>query len=284
MREEGTLTHYVGFLTGYHRPSKPRKAHVQRRAVHPQVHPYYRNRGQTSLAAELSGCYNGVNHGIRRIDRTMKTLADYLAATAALHHHICPRQVLGVRMGMLAAELLDLDLPQTDKRVLTIVETDGCFCDGVAVSVNCWVGRRTLRVEDYGKVAATFIDTLTETAWRVYPHPQARDRAAHYAPTAANSWEAMLIGYQHMPAAELLIAQPVILATPVAALVSVPGRRTVCDRCGEEILNEREVHNGTSLLCRACAGKAYYTTATPLSLAFGPIKDAGSPNGNPASQ
>ena len=213
----------------------------------------------------------------------MKTLADHLAATAALHHHICPRQVLGVRMGIFAADLLGLDLPQTDKRVLTITETDGCFCDGISVSVNCWVGRRTLRVEDYGKVAATFIDTLTENAWRVYPHPLARDRAAAYAPAAANPWEAMLLGYQHMPAAELLIARPVVLTTPVADIVSVPGLRAVCDRCGEEIANAREGRVGTALFCRACAGAAYYTPALG-SPALAPFKAAEFPYGNPAAQ
>ena len=89
----------------------------------------------------------------------METLADLLAQSSVLHRHLCPRQVLGVRMGLLAAELLSLDLPQTDKRLLTIVETDGCFTTGLSVATNCWVGRRTLRVEDYGKVAATFVDT-----------------------------------------------------------------------------------------------------------------------------
>ncbi len=86
----------------------------------------------------------------------MKTLDELLAASAALHRHLCPRQVLGVQMGRLAAELLQLELPQSDKRLLTIVETDGCFSTGVSVATNCWVGRRTLRVEDYGKVACNF--------------------------------------------------------------------------------------------------------------------------------
>lgn len=86
---------------------------------------------------------------------TNETLTKLLEATSALHRHLCPRQVLGVRMGMLAGELLTLDLPRANKRLLTIVETDGCFADGVAVATNCWVGRRTLRVNDYGKIAAT---------------------------------------------------------------------------------------------------------------------------------
>ena len=43
----------------------------------------------------------------------MRLLDELLQACAALHHHLCPRQVLGVRMGMLAGEILGLDLPQS---------------------------------------------------------------------------------------------------------------------------------------------------------------------------
>lgn len=31
-----------------------------------------------------------------------------------------------------------------------------------------------------------------------------------------------------------------------------------CDVCGEEIINEREVHREGLTLCRACAGVSYY--------------------------
>ncbi|MGC8780907.1 MAG: FmdE family protein, partial [Anaerolineae bacterium] len=71
----------------------------------------------------------------------MPTLKELLDMTTALHRHLCPRQVLGVRMGLYAGELLGLSVPQQDKRLYTIVETDGCAADGVAVATNCWVGR-----------------------------------------------------------------------------------------------------------------------------------------------
>ena len=87
-------------------------------------------------------------------------------------------------MGTYAGELLDMDLPQTRRRLLTIMETDGCGADGVSVATNCWVGHRTLRIVDYGKVAATFIDTKTETAVRIAPHPLCRERALAAAPEA----------------------------------------------------------------------------------------------------
>lgn len=194
----------------------------------------------------------------------MKSLSELLAESAALHRHLCPRQVIGARMGLWAGELLGLDLPQIDKRLLTIVETDGCFADGVAVATNCWVGRRTMRVEDYGKVAATFVDTKTNTAMRIAPHPESRHSAHNYAPDATNRWEAMLHGYQHMPVGELLVAQPVQLVQTVEEIVSHAGRRVVCDHCGEEIVNEREISVQGAILCRTCAGQGYYRPTTGL--------------------
>lgn len=193
----------------------------------------------------------------------LSRLDECLAATTALHHHLCPRQVLGVRMGLLAGERLGLELPQADKRLLVIIETYGCAADGIAVACNCWVGRRTLRVEDYGKVAATFVDTHTGAALRLVPQPQARQLARAYAPRARSPWEAQLLGYQCMPANELLAAIPVRLKTPLAQIISRAWLKTLCQVCGEEILNQREVERQGRVLCRACAGEAYYTLCEP---------------------
>ena len=194
----------------------------------------------------------------------MPTLNELLESSAALHRHLCPRQVLGIRIGLWAGELLALDLPQSNKRLLTIVETDGCFCDGVAVATNCWVGRRTMRIEDYGKVAATFIDTKTICAWRIAPQASARTDASAYAPEATNRWQAMLLGYQRMPTEALLVAQPVELLTPIGEIISRAGQRVPCDRCGEEIINAREVHVDGATLCLACAGGGYYRQSTGM--------------------
>lgn len=181
-----------------------------------------------------------------------------LTQSSALHRHLCPRQVLGVRMGLFAASLLGVPAPQEDKRLLTIVETDGCFSDGIAVALNCWVGRRTMRVEDLGKVAATVVDTCTERAIRLAPCLEARATAKTYAVEARNKWEAMLLGYQRMPAEQLFAWREVELLTPVRTLISQPGLRSFCEHCAEEILNAREIRIGDAILCRSCAGDSYY--------------------------
>ncbi|HQU36966.1 MAG TPA: FmdE family protein, partial [Anaerolineales bacterium] len=125
----------------------------------------------------------------------MKPLDEILRDSATRHRRLCPRQVLGARVGMFAASLLTLDLPQSDKRLLAFVETDGCFVDGVSAATGCYVGRRTLRVEDFGKTAAVFVDTRVERAVRIAPRLDIRVLSKEYAPEAKNRWEAQLLSY-----------------------------------------------------------------------------------------
>src|SRR5512141_3271663 len=99
----------------------------------------------------------------------MQSLESILRESAAGHKHLCPRQVLGARMSLLAGELLELELPRADKQLLVIAETDGCTVDGIIAATGCHVGSRTLRILDFGKVAATFIDTRTEYSIRILP-------------------------------------------------------------------------------------------------------------------
>ena len=189
----------------------------------------------------------------------MNDLQTLLAKSVERHHdHLCPRQVLGVRMGMHAANLFGLALPQNDKRLFAFVETDGCLIDGIAVASGCWVGNRTMRVMDYGKSAATFVDTQTHLALRITPTRGSRTRALAYAPDAPDRWHGQLVAYQVMPAYELLNAEEVSLSVSLSAIISQHGHRVVCERCGEDIINEREVKVDGEILCRACAMGAYY--------------------------
>lgn len=191
----------------------------------------------------------------------MSLIEILLRRSAALHHHLCPRQVLGVRIGLYGTHVLALETPRHNKRLLVLMETDGCAADGVAVATGCWVGRRTLRVIDFGKVAATFVDTDTRRAVRVVPRASIRERAWAYAPAAETKWQAQLLGYQCMPETELLLAQEVELSFSLEELLSRPGCRTICQGCGEEMINEREVFRDGQTLCRACAGQSYYRLA-----------------------
>jgi len=188
----------------------------------------------------------------------MQALAELLNRSASRHSHLCPRQVLGVRMALTGAQALGLDLPRKDKNLLIIAETDGCFLDGLEIATGVSPGRRTLRIEDYGKIAATFIDVRTGEAIRLAPRLDVRSRALSYAPGESRHYFAQLTGYQVMPADELFSVTPVVLTTSVEDLVSRAGMRTNCAACGEEIINEREIIAGGEAYCRSCLGQTYY--------------------------
>lgn len=110
-----------------------------------------------------------------------KTLAEILEILVRDHPHLCPRQILGARMGQAGLGALGFDQPPSGKRLLVIIETDGCFLDGLSVATGCTPGHRTLRIVDHGKTAAVFVDTATSRAVRIAPQLDIRARAGLYA-------------------------------------------------------------------------------------------------------
>ena len=182
------------------------------------------------------------------------------------HSHLCPRQVLGVRIGLAGMKALGFTEPPTKKQILVISETDGCFVDGVIAATGCTVGHRTLRVADLGKVAATFVDTTSGRAIRVAPRNDIRNRASAFVPEEPRHYFAQMQAYQIMPDEEMLSIQEVGLNTPIEQIVSHPGVRVNCDLCGEEIMNEREVYRNGRILCQTCAYGGYYQPVRDICL------------------
>ena len=185
-------------------------------------------------------------------------LFELLKLSSARHDHLCPRQVLGARMGLAGLRAVGLEAPIQNKAALIIVETDGCFADGVEVATGATVGHRTLRVADLGKIAATFTNVKSGYTVRLAPRLDVRQHALGYAPDIKKKYYAQLKGYQIMPEMELFTFQEVELEPSLKAIISRPGLRTKCAQCGEEIINERQVCVDGKVLCRTCAGEGYY--------------------------
>jgi formylmethanofuran dehydrogenase subunit E len=162
-------------------------------------------------------------------------------------------------MGLAGLSALGLEAPFKKGEALVIVETDGCFADGIEVATGATVGHRSLRVVDYGKAAATFVHLPGGRAVRLSPRENVRQQAAIYAPEMKTPYYAQLHGYQVMPEAELFVFREVELDPPLKAILSRPGLRLACERCGEEIINERQVLVQGLTLCKTCAGQGYYS-------------------------
>jgi formylmethanofuran dehydrogenase subunit E len=189
------------------------------------------------------------------------TLAEILERSAQDHGRLCPRQILGARLGLAGMAALGFDQLPPGKRLLIIVETDGCFLDGLSAATGCTPGHRTLRIEDHGKTVAVFVDTQENRAVRVAPVPDIRARAGAQAPAGTLRYAAQLQAYREMPAEQMFSVTPVRLKASVEAILSRPGVRICCARCGEEVMNQRTLTRAGDELCLACAHGAYYTVA-----------------------
>jgi formylmethanofuran dehydrogenase subunit E len=197
----------------------------------------------------------------------MRDIQPLLDMSSKNHSHLCPRQILGVRLGLLGLKMLGFDKPPTNKRLLVITETDGCFVDGVIVATDCTVGHRTLRIEDFGKTAAVFVDTLTGQTIRVAPALDIREKAYAYAPDETRHYFAQMQAYQVMPDGQMFTVSRVVLNIPIDVIVSTPGVRLNCELCGEEIINKREVKQNNLTICCNCAGAGYYQMVLPVTYA-----------------
>lgn len=182
--------------------------------------------------------------------------AELLEKSAENHKHLCPRQVLGIRMGLLAGDLLGLELPQKNKRLVIFVETDGCFVDGITAATGCSMGHRTMRLMDYGKVAATFVDSQSNRAFRIAPSTDSRQLAQSF--DASSRWERYIEAYQSLASERLFTIQDVRLNLSLEAVISHPRHRATCAHCHEEIINQREVLQDGKTLCQPCANGAYF--------------------------
>jgi formylmethanofuran dehydrogenase subunit E len=193
----------------------------------------------------------------------MKTLEEYIALAGQSHGHMCPGQILGIRMAMLGLRSIGIDDPAAArKRLLTFVEIDRCATDAVSLVTGCRLGKRSLKFLDYGKVAATFVDLETGRAVRVAARDDARAKAKAMFPDAADAHLAQLAAYKTMENHDLFDLQTVRVKLKPEDLPGRPHVRVACAQCGEGVNDGRELRVGDRLLCRSCAGEQYYELVT----------------------
>jgi formylmethanofuran dehydrogenase subunit E len=192
----------------------------------------------------------------------MKTLEEHLSETAAFHGGDCPGQTLGVRLARAGLEHAGIDDPLSDrwrKNIMVYVELDRCAADAVMIVTGCRVGKRTLKIVDHGIMAATFVNLKTGKAVRVAAREEARELAPRYAPEETDKYEQQRKAYRVMPDEELLSFEEVKVSIPPEDMPGSPISRVTCARCGDAVVDRREVERDGETLCRPCADGAYFT-------------------------
>jgi len=217
----------------------------------------------TQICGTLSGEFGGVAGVADLVPESVESQIDkfeeLLAESASVHGHICPGQVLGVRMAIRGCQELGIKKPKEEtKRMIVYVEIDRCATDAIQIATGCKLGKRTMKYVDYGKLAATFVDLPTGNAVRLAVREDVREKAALYRCEGQTKYDAEVVAYKVLPDEELFNVEQVLVQIPAEDMPGPPQRRVICDQCGEGINDSRDVLLAGKILCRACAYGGYY--------------------------
>jgi len=191
----------------------------------------------------------------------MKPFEELLSASASDHGHMCPGQVVGVRMAMLGCRLIWLDEPasrQQIKKLIVYVEMDRCAADAVAFVTGAKLGRRSLKFMDYGIMAATFLNLETNDAFRIISTEECRDQVDIYAPGIQERVTREIEAYKRMPDDVLFRIQRVVVPISEFDLPGPTKKKATCARCGQVVRDNKEALIDGKPYCKPCAQGAYY--------------------------
>ena len=191
----------------------------------------------------------------------MEDFDTLLKGSAKAHGHLCPGQVIGVRMAMLGCDLIGLDnpsvLPQI-KSLIVYVEIDRCATDAIAYVTGARLGRRSLKFVDNGIMAATFVNLDTGKAFRVRSREASRNLVENYAPGIEDKHRQQLEAYQEMPQDVLFEITQVDVDVPLNDMPGPTQFKAGCQNCGVMVRDKKEVYKNGKVLCRICAGDTYF--------------------------
>ncbi len=183
-----------------------------------------------------------------------------LEESVRMHGHLCPGQVLGIKMSMLGLSEIGIGDPkgQDRKSIMVFVEMARCLTDAIQSVTGCSLGRRTMKFMDYGKTAATFLNLKTRRAVRVVAREESRQKAKELFPGIENKYLAQAEAYKIMSDKELFDVMEVVVKLNPEDMPGRSMRRIRCDDCGEYVQDLREVYKEGRVLCRACSDSRYY--------------------------
>jgi formylmethanofuran dehydrogenase subunit E len=184
-----------------------------------------------------------------------------LEESVRTHGHLCPGQVLGVRMALLGLRETGIEDPKGRQRkdLIVFVEMDRCATDAIQSVTGCSLGRRTLKFMDYGKMAATFLNVKTGKAARIVAREESRAVAREMFPDIQDKSKAQLEAYKVLPVKALFDIMDVSVHLRPEDMPGKPLRRIQCTSCGEHVQDMREVYRAGKAFCRPCVEGSYYS-------------------------
>lgn len=185
----------------------------------------------------------------------MESFDELLTKAEVAHGHMCPGQILGVRMSLLGLKRLGIEDPRgTDrKRLVTYVEIDRCATDAIGMVTGCRLGKRTLKFRDWGKMVATFVDLASGRGIRIVALENSRELAQDLYPSLETKKAQQMAAYRELQDEQLFREQWVRVSVDPSELPGSKGERFVCPLCGEGVNFGRFEEIDGRRLCLSCS-------------------------------
>lgn len=180
------------------------------------------------------------------------------------HGHLCAGLVIGARMAVAGLRELGIREPKgrEGKDLVIWVEIDRCPVDAIIALTGRTPGRRSIKMIDYGKQAATFVDTRTSDGVRVSVRTGCLEKAELMAKGLGGFNDQRLALHEalaSMPEEQLLALSRVSVTIGAQDLPGETLETTICQKCGETVKDGRQVVVDGDVFCRPCAlGRSYY--------------------------
>jgi len=188
----------------------------------------------------------------------MESIENYeamLKVAGDFHGDICAGIRIGTRMAICGLQQIGISNPKgaDRKKMIVFAEIDRCTTDAIMAITGCRPGKRSMKIYDYGKMAATFHNLETGRTVRVGMKGK---------PT--NQPQSEMPDFARVKDEEIFNIQNVTVHLRPEDLPGKPLRRVQCVRCGANVMDGREVEVGGEPLCKPCAsGQNYYEESLP---------------------
>jgi formylmethanofuran dehydrogenase subunit E len=179
---------------------------------------------------------------------------DSLNRAISFHGHLCLGQVLGVHLAERGLEVIKTTDP---KEIIVYVENDRCIADTIQIITGTRLGRRSMKLVNYGKMAATFINTRTGDAYRIWVSGNFTEMTGSIS-ADLHEREKQYTTILEADSDEIVSVQKVSVNIPPMEMPGKPQRTIICFLCKEKVMDGKDVLTEEGSMCQACAGEPYY--------------------------
>ncbi|MFH2144187.1 MAG: FmdE family protein [Bacteroidota bacterium] len=201
-------------------------------------------------------------------------LKKLLIMSAQIHGHFCHGIALGVYAAVRGMNYINESADGLED-LISIVETNNCFSDGIQFVTGCTFGNNSLIFKDFGKLALT-ISLRNGKGIRISELNTSKEKIRSTFPGFSEEFKKLVSEKNHSEKAKedfkkagykaalnilsldfdnLFKIEEVVIKLPPYA----PSHKSIiCDICNENTMSTRIVSKGNKKLCIACSGESHF--------------------------